>query len=217
MLPQCLSPQKVADAIFPLDTPRKTKPKPCKQHPSYSINPLQSPVSCLSACSFPNAEFQFDACEAVSTADCPIAPSLVNEMNIDVFNVVSERSLHPIATKPVRKEPNKHALLATKLSSKQGNARNPSPGLHRIKIRSHSPRLAKRVPRKGLTESYVMVKTSTNPQKDFMESMVEMIVENNLLSSKDLEELLACYLTLNSKEYHDMIVKVFEQIWLALT
>uniref|UniRef100_A0A2P2Q1V0 Transcription repressor n=1 Tax=Rhizophora mucronata TaxID=61149 RepID=A0A2P2Q1V0_RHIMU len=43
--------------------------------------------------------------------------------------------------------------------------------------------------------------------------MMEMIVENNMQSSKDLEELLACYLSLNSNEYHDLIVKAFEQIW----
>ncbi|KAJ6913382.1 DUF623 domain containing protein [Populus alba x Populus x berolinensis] len=47
--------------------------------------------------------------------------------------------------------------------------------------------------------------------------MVEMIVENNIKASKDLEDLLACYLSLNSDEYHDLIIKVFEQIWFDLT
>ncbi|URE08918.1 DUF623 domain containing protein [Musa troglodytarum] len=46
--------------------------------------------------------------------------------------------------------------------------------------------------------------------------MVAMIVENNIRASKDLEELLACYLSLNSNEYHDVIVKVFQQIWFDL-
>ncbi|CAN0879577.1 Transcription repressor OFP1 [Linum grandiflorum] len=58
-----------------------------------------------------------------------------------------------------------------------------------------------------------VVKSSADPQLDFMESMVEMIVENNISSSKDLEDLLACYLCLNSDEYHDVIIKVFKQIW----
>jgi uncharacterized protein (TIGR01568 family) len=62
-----------------------------------------------------------------------------------------------------------------------------------------------------------VVKSSFDPQKDFRESMVEMIVENNIKASKDLEDLLACYLSLNSDEYHDLIIKVFKQIWFDLT
>lgn len=57
------------------------------------------------------------------------------------------------------------------------------------------------------------MKTSVDPQRDFRESMVEMILENNLRNSKDLEDLLACYLQLNADEYHELIVEVFKQIW----
>jgi uncharacterized protein (TIGR01568 family) len=62
-----------------------------------------------------------------------------------------------------------------------------------------------------------VVKFSVDPQRDFKDSMVEMIVENNIRGSKDLEDLLACYLSLNSKEYHYIIVKAFEQIWFDMT
>lgn len=65
----------------------------------------------------------------------------------------------------------------------------------------------------GFPEGFAVVKSSLDPQRDFRESMVEMIVENNIRASKDLENLLACYLSLNSREYHDLIVKAFEQIW----
>ncbi|MCL7049385.1 hypothetical protein MKW94_020181 [Papaver nudicaule] len=70
---------------------------------------------------------------------------------------------------------------------------------------------------KNVSDSFAVIKSSFDPQRDFRESMVEMIVENNLRKSGDLEELLACYLSLNSNEYHDVIVKVFEQIWFDLT
>ncbi|KAL0844065.1 hypothetical protein Bca101_017311 [Brassica carinata] len=66
-------------------------------------------------------------------------------------------------------------------------------------------------------ESFAVVKRSVDPKKDFGESMVEMIEENNIRASKDLEDLLACYLSLNPKEYHDLIIHVFEQIWRQLT
>ncbi|BAT81369.1 hypothetical protein LR48_Vigan07g086000 [Vigna angularis] len=105
-----------------------------------------------------------------------------------------------------------------------------SPG---IRLRINSPKLASRkiqacarrsvsstasrVSRgTGFPDGFAVVKSSFDPQSDFRESMVEMIVENNIRASKDLEDLLACYLSLNSSEYHDLIVKAFEQIWFDL-
>ncbi|WMV51785.1 hypothetical protein MTR67_045170 [Solanum verrucosum] len=84
-----------------------------------------------------------------------------------------------------------------------------------VKLRTNSPRITTNS--KKIQESFAVVKSSRNPQKDFRESMVEMIVENNIRTSKDLEELLACYLSLNSDEYHDLIIKVFKQIWFDIT
>jgi len=101
-----------------------------------------------------------------------------------------------------------------------------SPG---VRLRVHSPKIAgwkgrKSVSstassgsRRSLSDSFAVVKSSFDPQKDFRESMVEMIVENNIRASKDLEDLLACYLSLNSDQYHDLIIKVFKQIWFDLT
>ncbi|KAG5248328.1 transcription repressor OFP [Salix suchowensis] len=109
-----------------------------------------------------------------------------------------------------------------------------SPG---VKLRVHSPRISNRKiqayntgrksvssttssssrSRRSLSDSLAVVKSSFDPQKDFRESMMEMIVENNIKASKDLEDLLACYLSLNSDEYHDLIIKVFKQIWFDLS
>ncbi|KZV25781.1 ovate family protein [Dorcoceras hygrometricum] len=66
------------------------------------------------------------------------------------------------------------------------------------------------------SESFAMVKASFDPEKDFRDSMKEMIVENNIRASKELEQLLACYLSLNSSQYHDLIIKAFEQIWFTM-
>ncbi|XP_058092660.1 transcription repressor OFP5-like [Magnolia sinica] len=65
-------------------------------------------------------------------------------------------------------------------------------------------------------ESFAVVKCSFNPQEDFRESMIEMILENGIGQPEELESLLACYLSLNSEEYHDVIVKVFKQVWFDL-
>ncbi|GAV58630.1 Ovate domain-containing protein/DNA_binding_2 domain-containing protein [Cephalotus follicularis] len=97
-----------------------------------------------------------------------------------------------------------------------------------LRLRLNSPRIgiSKRIQaltRKSvssnacLSGSFAVVKSSDDPQRDFRDSMVEMIVENNIRTSKDLEDLLACYLQLNSIEYHHVIVKAFEQIWFDIT
>lgn len=96
-----------------------------------------------------------------------------------------------------------------------------------LKLRTNSPRIVSRRriqpqgrksvsksrSRRSMSESFAVVKSSKDPQRDFRDSMVEMIIENNLCASKDLEDLLACYLSLNSDEYHDLIITVFKQIW----
>ncbi|XP_073221125.1 transcription repressor OFP4 isoform X2 [Cicer arietinum] len=111
--------------------------------------------------------------------------------------------------------------------------RKSSPNSPGIRLRVNSPKIGNRkiqaCARKSVSSSskgskdsrndarfldgFAVVKSSIDPQSDFKESMVEMIVENNIRESKDLEDLLACYLSLNSSEYHDLIVKAFEQIW----
>ncbi|KAK7287141.1 hypothetical protein RIF29_00212 [Crotalaria pallida] len=97
-------------------------------------------------------------------------------------------------------------------------------GGRRLRLRINSPRIRCRKSlspaaggRRSLSDSFAIVKSSFNPRRDFRESMVEMIVQNNIRSSKGLEDLLACYLSLNSDEYHDLIINVFKQIWFDLT
>ncbi|KAL8032393.1 hypothetical protein ABFX02_13G093000 [Erythranthe guttata] len=65
-------------------------------------------------------------------------------------------------------------------------------------------------------DSCAVRKCSFNPQQDFRESMVEMIVEKRIQRPEELEELLVSYLTLNSDVYHNLIIKVFQQVWLEI-
>ncbi|KAJ8761962.1 hypothetical protein K2173_006564 [Erythroxylum novogranatense] len=62
-------------------------------------------------------------------------------------------------------------------------------------------------------ESFAVVTFSMDPQNDFRESMMEMIQEKGINRPEELEELLACYLTLNTDEYHSLIIQVFRQVW----
>lgn len=59
----------------------------------------------------------------------------------------------------------------------------------------------------------VVVESSYDPYNDFRESMIEMIVDQDIHETSDLEELLQCYLALNESEYHEVIVDVFMDVW----
>ncbi|CAI9755182.1 unnamed protein product [Fraxinus pennsylvanica] len=61
-------------------------------------------------------------------------------------------------------------------------------------------------------DSFAVVKSSFDPQRDFRDSMMEMIMEKDIRQQDELEELLACYLMFNCNDYHDLIIKVFRQI-----
>ncbi|CAO1946421.1 unnamed protein product [Urochloa humidicola] len=128
----------------------------------------------------------------------------------------------------------KHATQRTPpRSPEQSKPRRSVSSARRLKTRANTPRLAS--PKKSkspaataarspartkpppLAESFAVVKSSRDPRRDFRESMEEMIAENGIRSAADLEDLLACYLALNAAEYHDLIVEVFEHIWLTLS
>ncbi|KAK8642443.1 hypothetical protein V6N13_011786 [Hibiscus sabdariffa] len=65
-------------------------------------------------------------------------------------------------------------------------------------------------------ESVAVVTESEDPYEDFKRSMLEMILEKQIFEAKDLEQLLQCFLSLNSREYHEIIVEAFTEIWEAL-
>ncbi|GFP80533.1 transcription repressor ofp2 [Phtheirospermum japonicum] len=154
-------------------------------------------------------------------------------INIDrftEFNVISEPDLDlnlpPIVTRPAKNCPSSGPRVTkTGPGARKSVSR---PGGVKVKLRGNQgPRTARRKTEKnnrerksvekltGLfySESLAIVKASIDPERDFRDSMLEMIVENNIRVSKDLEDLLACYLSLNSNQYHGLIIKAFEQIW----
>ncbi|KAK6288031.1 hypothetical protein POUND7_014210 [Theobroma cacao] len=65
-------------------------------------------------------------------------------------------------------------------------------------------------------ESFAVVKKSEDPYEDFKRSMMEMILEKQMFEEKDLEQLLHCFLSLNSRHHHRVIVQAFSEIWEAL-
>ncbi|KAG6641809.1 hypothetical protein CIPAW_09G098900 [Carya illinoinensis] len=57
-----------------------------------------------------------------------------------------------------------------------------------------------------------MEKCSYDPREDFRESMVEMIIANRIQEPKDLCSLLNYYISMNSEEYHGIILEIFHEV-----
>ncbi|KAJ4841975.1 hypothetical protein Tsubulata_020134 [Turnera subulata] len=64
-----------------------------------------------------------------------------------------------------------------------------------------------------IEDSIAVVKDSNNPYQDFRHSMLQMIFEKEIYSGEELQDLLDCFLELNSPCHHDVIVKAFTEIW----
>ncbi|KAK3016379.1 hypothetical protein RJ639_005372 [Escallonia herrerae] len=69
----------------------------------------------------------------------------------------------------------------------------------------------KKCRRSGKDDGFHAVeKSSTDPYSDFRESMVEVIMEEQLFGEEGLERLLGCFLSLNSADHHGVILEVLE-------
>nr|XP_010911125.1 transcription repressor OFP8 [Elaeis guineensis] len=64
-----------------------------------------------------------------------------------------------------------------------------------------------------LEESVAVVKESADPLGDFRRSMLQMIVEKEIVDGEELRELLRRFLSLNSPCHHDLILQAFAEIW----
>ncbi|KAG8389943.1 hypothetical protein BUALT_Bualt01G0032100 [Buddleja alternifolia] len=62
-------------------------------------------------------------------------------------------------------------------------------------------------------QSFVVVKRSVDPYKDFKKSMLEMILERQMFEPEQLEQLLMSFLSLNSRMHHKVILQAFTEIW----
>ncbi|KAL6337572.1 hypothetical protein AAG906_037165 [Vitis piasezkii] len=184
---------------------------------------------------------KLDGFETISELDLPpiiTKPAKFNDMVNDIKKKEMTEPVKVRRSSAKFEERNAHGSLSVKIVKEESigmKAQKPSPvrrfsgNSPGVRLRNNSPRIASRKiqshgrksvsstssssSRRSLSDSFAIVKSSFDPQRDFRDSMMEMIVENNIRASKDLEELLACYLSLNSDEYHDIIIKVFKQIW----
>ncbi|GJN19978.1 hypothetical protein PR202_gb07299 [Eleusine coracana subsp. coracana] len=61
--------------------------------------------------------------------------------------------------------------------------------------------------------AWAVVKESADPLGDFRRSMLQMIVEKEIMGDDELRELLLRFLSLNSPQHHHLILRAFAEIW----
>jgi len=141
----------------------------------------------------------------------------LEDKHIDVLKHATQRT-SPAPEEQSKLKPRRSVSSARRLRTRANTPRIASPRKCKPPATSpRSPAPARTTPPPPLAESFAVVKSSRDPRRDFQESMEEMIAENGIRTAADLEDLLACYLALNAAEYHDLIVEVFEHIWVTLT
>lgn len=133
-----------------------------------------------------------------------------------VFDDFQGLQLRPIRTRP--------ASIASRSAHHSTTASSTCPSSPRLRSRrlrlssSDCCRVSTRCTgrRRSARRSIAVVVASTDPYKDFRESIVEMIVGTDMRGAEALRDLLDCYLSLNSREYHGVITEVFRGIWLQI-
>lgn len=123
---------------------------------------------------------------------------------------VSERPRKSVSERPVGPQrSSKHSDSSQKPKRSVAPAPDPAPQMIMSPPRNSTQQRAG-----VLKESVaVVVESSYDPYNDFRESMIEMIVDQDIQETGDLEELLQCYLALNEAEFHPVIVDVFTDVW----
>ncbi|KAG6503237.1 transcription repressor OFP4-like [Zingiber officinale] len=194
-----------------------------------TMNTEASPTSSAAADELPprlkrtSQRMAKNPCAEVVSSNCHCHVSSFNGNMVRKFKeleVIPELDkLPPIVTKPAKEvhEPASNRKLIHSIRRRQSS---PRIGIKQVKDYRKQSTAAQRVvtqQKKPLLESLVVMKSSANPLRDFAESMMEMIVENNVQEKNELEELLACYLSLNAQEHHEVIMKVFEHVCFVLT
>ncbi|URD88529.1 atofp18 ofp18 [Musa troglodytarum] len=69
---------------------------------------------------------------------------------------------------------------------------------------------------KSTPNSITMAMSSSDPYQDFRSSMEEMVAAHGLREWHSLQELLQCYLRLNEKKNHKVIVMAFVDLLMHL-
>lgn len=125
-----------------------------------------------------------------------------------------ERSNHSKKARRLKRYSAKNCIIGS--SSGHGNPKSTLSSETPARLSAFLGRMPCRLGAK-VRESFAVVKKSNDPYGDFKKSMAEMIMEKQMSEAEDLEQLLLCFLSLNSPQHHGIIVEAFSTVWEQLS
>ncbi|XP_054796384.1 transcription repressor OFP7-like [Prosopis cineraria] len=136
-----------------------------------------------------------------------------SESLVSGLNIFSDEFCHEAARE---REIGRHVISSAEKAPKQIFQRSEMTGRKKTTKTSAAGSMTWRTVEGKVKESFTVVKKSKDPYEDFKKSMLEMIMEMEMFETRDLEQLLQCFLTLNSRHYHGIIARAFMEIWQEL-
>lgn len=120
---------------------------------------------------------------------------------ISIYQNTNPSSLNSSTTSGDRNEDDE-VFTSTTISESDTNHQNPN--------NNNNNNMPKPSPK--LVDSIAVEKDSNDPHKDFRASILQMILEREIYTETELQELLECFLQLNATCHHQVIVQAFMEI-----
>ncbi|XVE82654.1 hypothetical protein DITRI_Ditri16bG0023400 [Diplodiscus trichospermus] len=207
------------DDLFPPPPPPNTEKKKRryrkkKTTPKIRVSTSSADSGLFSSESFDDDDINDEETETLVSS----SRSFSTDSSSETFNANLETIRETTPTRHKRKKKNKKVKKAKRYVVKERNAMrlSSSESESPARLSSFLQRMIPCTVEGRVRESFVVVKKSRDPYEDFKRSMMDMILEKQMFEEKDLEQLLHCFLSLNSRHHHGAIVEAFAEIWDAL-
>ncbi|KAE8707088.1 Transcription repressor OFP8 [Hibiscus syriacus] len=195
------------DGLFPPPPPPNTVKKKRRYRKKKTTPKIRISTSSADSGLFSSESFEDDD---INNEETETLVSSSRSFSFDSFSEMFNANLQAILeTKPTRQNKKKSKTVK---KAKRYASESDSPA----RLSSFLQRMIPCTVDSKVRESFAVVKKSEDPYEDFKRSMVDMILEKQMFEEKDLEQLLHCFLSLNSRHHHGVIVQAFSEIWEAL-
>ncbi|KAK8497495.1 hypothetical protein V6N13_053257 [Hibiscus sabdariffa] len=200
------------DSLFPPPPPPNTEKKKRRYRKKKTALKIRRSTSSVesglfSSGSFGDADINDEEMETLVSS----SRSFSTDSSSEMFNANLEAILETKPTGQKQKKPKK-VKKAKRYNVRFSSSESDSPA----RLSSFLQRIIPCTVDGKVSESFAVVKKSEDPYEDFKRSMMDMILEKQMFEEKDLEQLLHCFLSLNSRHHHGVIVQAFSEIWEAL-
>ncbi|XP_022774144.1 transcription repressor OFP7-like [Durio zibethinus] len=207
------------DDLFPPPPPPNTEKKKRRYKKKRTTQKIRISTSSADSGLFSSESFDDDDINDEETETLVSSSRSLSADSSSEFKANSETKLETMPTRHKKNKKKKKVKKAKRYAVKERNVMvrlSSSESESPARLSSFLQRMIPCTVDGKVRESFAVVKKSEDPYEDFKKSMMEMILQKQMFEDKDLEQLLHCFLSLNSRHHHGIIVQAFVEIWEAL-